>query len=160
MGQDKAALFAERLAALLSAVAAPVLEIGPGRTTLPALADPGQGPLCALAAAPAVGDALVLACDLPFVTAELLRFLADQPGTAVPVVGGRMQPLCARYAAADLARAAAVVAGGGQSMRDLLHGADVAWLDEAAWGGVAEARHFADVDTPEDLARAGLDPTR
>jgi molybdopterin-guanine dinucleotide biosynthesis protein A len=153
MGRPKAELFAAGVAAALSQVAEPVYEVGPSWTGLAALDDPGEGPLAAIAAAGLTADALVLACDLPFVTVELLRWLADQPGTAVPVVGGRVQPLCARYAGPDLARAVEVVAGGGRRMRDLLDGARVTWLDEAAWSAVAEARAFTDVDTPEDLSR-------
>jgi molybdopterin-guanine dinucleotide biosynthesis protein A len=160
LGQDKAALFAVDLAARLAAATAPTYEIGPGRTALPTVPDPGEGPLAALAAAASVladDDAVVLACDMPFVTEALLRFLASQPGTAIPVVDGRMQPLCARWSAANLARAPSVVAGGGRAMRALLDDAtDVTWLDEAAWSHVATACHFADVDTPDDLVRLGL----
>jgi len=62
-----------------------------------ARAHPAAGILAALRA----GDGapvVVLACDTPFVPAELLQLLAgvDAP-TAVPMVGGRLQPLLARY---------------------------------------------------------------
>jgi molybdopterin-guanine dinucleotide biosynthesis protein A len=161
MGMDKARLpAAARAADILVAVADPVLEVGPGRTALPAVADhpPGQGPLAALAAGfRALGpglDALVLACDLPFVTVELLQWLAAQPGTAIPVVDGRDQPLCAKWAAADLARAPALFDTGERSLRPLLAGAPR--LGPTDWGHVASARTFADVDTPADLARLGL----
>lgn len=41
---------------------------------------------------------LALGCDLPFVTADLLAWLARLAGpAAVPRVGGRLQPLLARY---------------------------------------------------------------
>ena len=55
---------------------------------------------------------LLLACDLPFVTLELLTRLVDWPGdgTVVPVDrDGIVQPVCARYSAAarDRARRAA-----------------------------------------------------
>jgi molybdopterin-guanine dinucleotide biosynthesis protein A len=48
---------------------------------------------------------VVLACDLPFVTAELVRALAEAPSAAPVVVAradGRIQPLAARYAPAAL----------------------------------------------------------
>src|SRR5688572_21819315 len=155
--QDKAVLFAADLAARLAAVTNPTFEIGPGRTSLQTVPDPGQGPLAALAAWAAASavlpdDVVVLACDMPFVTEALLRFLAEQPGTAIPVVDGRMQPLCARWSARDLARAPGVVARGGRAMHALLDDADdVLWLDESAWSHVATACHFTDVDTPDDL---------
>ena len=40
---------------------------------------------------------LVCACDMPFVTAELVAHLAARAGTAVPEAGGRLHPLLARY---------------------------------------------------------------
>jgi molybdopterin-guanine dinucleotide biosynthesis protein A len=98
--------------------------------------------------------ALVVACDLPFVGVPLLRFLAAQPGTAVPVVDGREQWLCARYSAAALARATGLVADGERRMSALAF--DAVFLDEAAWSAVATALDFADVDTPEDAARLGV----
>ena len=40
---------------------------------------------------------LVCACDMPFVTAELVAHLAPGPGRSVPEAGGRLHPLLARY---------------------------------------------------------------
>jgi len=152
MGRDKGALFAAALAERLVAALPQSYEVGPGWTTLPVVADAGIGPLGALAAAaPVVSgqDVVVVACDMPFVTAELLSVLAAAPGTAVPVADGHAQTLCARYAAADVARAPALVAAGARSMRDLLDGTEVAWLHDLPFD-------FDDVDTPDDLARLGL----
>ncbi|MDQ1436797.1 MAG: molybdenum cofactor guanylyltransferase [Acidimicrobiaceae bacterium] len=164
MGRDKAAMFAGMLGDRLIEGVGRAYEVGPGWTSLPLVQEPiglvGQGPLAAVAAAaPAVAglDVVVLACDMPLVTARLLGWLATQPGTAVPVVDGRAQPLCARYAAADVARSADVVGGGGRAMRDLLETAvGVTWLDEQQWSAVAATRDFADVDTEADLERLGV----
>ena len=146
LGRDKAALFAPRVAEVLSRVADPVLEIGPGRTSLTAIGDPGRGPLAALACAPA-RDTLVLACDLPRITIDVLAWLADHAGTVVPGVEGRAQYRCARYSEATLRLAAHI---DGARMTDLLDAADdVSYLDASAW----PADIFADVDTPDDLAR-------
>jgi molybdenum cofactor guanylyltransferase len=50
--------------------------------------------------APAV---VLLACDMPFLTAPLLRWLATEiDGPAVAELGGRLQPLLARYETSDL----------------------------------------------------------
>lgn len=146
LGRDKALLFAPHVADILSQVADPVLEIGPGRTSLPALSDPGRGPLGAIACAPA-RDTLVLACDLPHITADVLRWLADHAGTVIPLVEGRAQYLCARYSEATMRLAPAI---DGARMTDLLDAADdVTYVDASAW----PAECFADVDTPDDLAR-------
>src|SRR5487761_1664408 len=79
MGFDKSALviggvpLARRLAQVLAQVVAPLVEVGPGRSGLPALTeDPaGGGPLVAVGAGHVelscrghVGPSLVLACDL------------------------------------------------------------------------------------------------
>jgi FdhD protein len=170
MGTDKATVevggvpLAQRLAAVLAAALdGPVLEVGPGRTALPTAPEdrPGDGPLAAVAAGARAlragghdGAAVVLACDLPFADEALVRFLADQPGTAVPVVDGRVQSLCARYDGAALAAAPGLVAGGARAMQALLDVVPVRLLDEDDWSRVIEPQRFIDVDTPEDLARA------
>src|SRR5579875_3747236 len=134
MGTDKASLrfggvsAAARLGRLLEAVADPCVEVGPGRSGLPAMREepPGEGPLVAVGAASdwlaahgAGGAALVLACDLPLVNRAVLERLAGWPGeaTVIPFIGGRDQPLCARWSAADLQRARVLAAAGERSLR-------------------------------------------
>lgn len=146
LGRDKGALFGPALAALLASVCDPCLEVGPGYTSLPAVADPAEGPLRALAASGVAADSLVLACDMPRVTADLLRWLADGAGTVIPVVGGRAQPLCARYSGRTLALAGSIE---GRAVRDLLDAADDVSYVEPPF----PAELFDDVDTPDDLAR-------
>ncbi|MGH9102476.1 MAG: molybdenum cofactor guanylyltransferase [Acidimicrobiales bacterium] len=170
MGTDKASLVVNglRLAVAagraLAAVTAPTFELGPGRSELEPVADtaPGKGPLAALAQARgrlgarlADRPAVVLACDLPGVTAELLAYLAEHPGSpsVVPVVGGRPQLLCARWSSAALACAPSLVAGGRLAMRSLLGAAPAVLCHEREWGAIADAGAFADVDEPADLDR-------
>jgi molybdenum cofactor guanylyltransferase len=159
---------ADRGARVLTAVCAPALEVGPGASALPAVREepPGAGPLAAVVAGAAAlgerghtGPVLVLAVDAPFVEVELLRWLAEHPapGSVVPRVAGRAQPLCARYGPADLALAVDLVAGGSAALRDLLAGVPVTYADEEAWSVVATEQAFLDVDTPETVARAGLE---
>ena len=96
--------------------------------------------------------------DLPFVEPPLLEWLAGHaaPETVVPRVDGMAQSLCARYAPAAVDIAQTLVAQGERSMRALLAAVPVTYEDETAWASVADARSFLDVDTPEDMARAGL----
>ncbi len=58
-------------------------------------------PLCGIVAALQHGrgrDIVVVGCDMPFVTAEVLAALAAlEDHLAVPSVGGRLEPLLARY---------------------------------------------------------------
>jgi molybdenum cofactor guanylyltransferase len=109
-----------------------------------------------LAALDAAGDrpVLALACDMPFVTAELLAWLASQTPPSVPRVDGRLEPLLALYGP-----------GAATALRGAL--ADELPLREAvaALGpteiGAGELARFGDpgrlafsVNTPDDLAEA------
>jgi molybdopterin-guanine dinucleotide biosynthesis protein A len=178
MGRDKALVTVDgrslclRTAELLAGVASLVVEIGPGYTTLPRAVEscPHSGPLPAVAAGAGYltaagqhGPALVVATDLPRLTAGLLDLLASWPGTGtvVPLAGGRPQSLCARYSPAALAAAIALVEAGARSMRSLLDHLepDVTWLPEGQWipaAGRPDA--LVDVDTPEDLAALDAEP--
>jgi molybdopterin-guanine dinucleotide biosynthesis protein A len=123
MGRDKALLpfghqplLAWPVAVLRTAGATDVWVIGPERAELGELGiralpepHPGRGPLPALAhglavaEAHAVPTAVVLGCDMPFVTVDVVRTLAaaaaEYPATAVVAItsDGRWQPLLAAY---------------------------------------------------------------
>jgi molybdenum cofactor guanylyltransferase len=100
------------------------------------------------------GAVIVCACDMPFVTAELVAYLAGQPGSAVPFAGGRLHPLLARYdtaAAGALAQALAASAPLQEAVRRL----DPAVIGEAELARFGDpARLLFNVNTPADLARA------
>jgi molybdopterin synthase catalytic subunit len=175
MGRDKASVevgsttLARRTAALLGAATERAVEVGPGRSGLPAVSEvpAGGGPLAGVVAGfhalvGASGEkrpCIVVACDLPELTADLLGWLARHPGdsSVVPVVEGRAQPLCARWSVADLERAAAQLAAGERSLRSVF-GPDAVLAAEDAWASVAPSGALADVDTPGDLARHALAP--
>ncbi|MGA2208252.1 MAG: NTP transferase domain-containing protein [Acidimicrobiales bacterium] len=174
MGRDKASIvidvatgetLASRLGRVLEEVADPALEVGPGWSRLErAEADLGEGPLTGIAAGwrslrsgvPGAGtppqQVIVLATDLPNLTPAVLVWLSARPEEAsvVPVVGGRTQPLCARWCAADLDRAVEIVERGGRAVSAAL-GPATAYLGESEWGSVAAEAAFRDADRPEDL---------
>ncbi len=114
-------------------------------------------PLCGLVAAlrdarPA--PAIAIAADMPFVTAELIGWLAAQPSSAAVEAEGRPQPLLARYDAAALAALEAALAAG-ESMTAVLRSLAPRLLGEP------ELRRFGDpallclnVNTPADLEQA------
>lgn len=172
MGFDKASMLidgvpcAVRAAAALSAVTEVALEVGPGVSGLPAVAEsePGLGPLVALGegrralvARGAVGDVLLLACDLPLVTPDVLAVIAGHRSTSsvVPVSDGRAQPLCARWSAAHLSQVDEMISGGERSMRGLLALPGIILLDGAEWGSA-----LADADCPADLDRRTVSRSR
>ena len=165
MGTAKATLLvdgeplASRAARLLAEVCDPVLEVGPGYSGLATVdePEPGRGPLAALVAgSAAVGTGtpvLLLACDLPFVTLELLTRLVESPGdgTVVPVDrDGIVQPVCARYSAAARDRARELLADGERSLRRLLDVTEVTRLVDV------DGRALVDVDTRDDATRWGI----
>lgn len=172
MGRDKTRLLvdgvtlAQRTGRILQRVVVNAFEIGPGRSDLASRSDdPLAGPLGAVCVGRGLlrergygGDALVVAGDLPRLSSAVLEFLVQYraPASVVPVVDGTAQPLCARWAAADLEEAAVAFAAGERRVRWLLSRPRVTLLEEAHWRHVASADTFADVDTPEDVRRLGL----
>ena len=178
MGRDKAELviagerLADRTARALAAVCDPVLEVGPGRSTLDAVDDAPaagaarSGPLAALVTGAAAlhardygGAVVLLGVDLPFVSDPLLRLVADHPAadTVVPVAGGMRQSCCARYSPGALATAAELVEGGERALHALLAAVPVVEIGEDEWRAVAGADALVDLDTPEDLVRYGVE---
>jgi molybdopterin-guanine dinucleotide biosynthesis protein A len=136
-----------------------VVVVGPERETSRPVVwaredPPGGGPAAALAAglrhvsAPTV---VVLAADLPFLdaaTVRVLREAAEGADGAVLVDGeGRDQVLTSAWTTARL-RERATGDLHGKPLRALLRGLDPVRL------AAPDPRAVADVDTPEDLARA------
>jgi len=160
---------AVRAGDVMVAVLEPVVEVGPGRSSLPAVREQpaGAGPLAAISAGFAHlrqqfgfdGPVVVVAGDHPFVSEAALQMLARFPGGAsvVPVVAGRPQPLLARWSAEVLLKAASMVTAGERSMRALVDRDEVVLLEEADWPAGVDVRAFSDIDTPEDLVQLGLE---
>lgn len=101
------------------------------------------------------GPIVVCACDMPFVTGELIAWLAALPDeVAIATAGGRPQPLLGRYSPAALPVLRAAMESGG-SVRGAVEdaGARVIGEDElAAFGDPSGLT--ADVDSPDALAEA------
>jgi molybdopterin-guanine dinucleotide biosynthesis protein A len=170
MGRDKANLevdglpLLERTAALAKAVGLPVLIVGRSRPAdwpldaVPFVEDaqPGRGPLGGLhmALTQVKGPVLVIACDMPRLSADALRWLiaegqserAGEYGLVV-VNSGQWEPLFSVYTPKCLA----LIEERMQQGRLSLHG-----LIEAGRFGMAEAPPWIEplllnVNTPEEL---------
>jgi molybdopterin-guanine dinucleotide biosynthesis protein A len=170
MGVSKAALelggipLAERALRPLRAAGLEVAVVAKQGDSLPPLdapvwieARPVRHPLAGILEAleRAGGRAvLVCACDMPFVTAELVAHLAACRRTAVPEAGGRLHPLLARYEPAAAGALAAALERAA-SLHDAVREAGVQIVPEVELARFGDPeRLLFNVNTPADLERA------
>jgi molybdenum cofactor guanylyltransferase len=173
MGVNKATIkidgvpAATRVMRLLSRVADPVIEVGPGLTGIQSIWEEphNAGPLAAMVAGGRYlrkfghsGPVLVVACDLPLVNEAVFRMLADWPGTlsVVPIVDGVCNPLCARWSIDDLALAERVVLEGFRSVRALIERCEIAFAEKRSWPPEVKDAHMTDADTPDQMDGLGI----
>ncbi len=169
MGTDKAQLlienetFVERIAATLEEVTDSVTLVGSRQShpRVPSVPDqfPGWGALGGLHGALAACTsewAIVVACDLPFVTAELFEYLAslrtDHDAVAPLQSDGRPQPLAALYRIEPcLARANQLIETGHRRPLQLLELVNTRWVPFTELTNLAQAeRFFVNINTPDD----------
>jgi molybdopterin-guanine dinucleotide biosynthesis protein A len=123
---------------------------------------PGCGPLAGIHAAMLASRApwvFVVACDMPGLDPDVIRWLLSRPRTAEAVVPrweDDVEPLHALYAVQTLPVVERCLAGGRWAMREFLPAIRVDYVDERelrALGGAA--RSLLNVNTPEELAALG-----
>ena len=173
MGTDKSQLlldgqsFVERIASTLTAVTENVVVVGkrPGASsTLPHVPDvyPQWGALGGVHTALASCAAhwcLIVACDFPFVTAELFARLAslaqDFEAVAPLQNDGIPQPLCGLYQTGPcLERAERLINSGERKPIALLQSVKTRWVPFAELQDLPGAERFFDnINTPEDYDR-------
>ena len=173
MGTDKSQLlieretFTERIANTLRQVTDSVTIVGqtPGNSSLLSVPDvyTQWGALGGLHAALAASDrdwAIVVACDLPFVTSELFDYLGSvrlDHDAVVPVQeDGRPQPLAALYRVDPCRqRATDLIEAGRRRPLDLLETVNTHWVAFDEIRNLARAeRFFVNINTPEDYDEA------
>jgi molybdopterin-guanine dinucleotide biosynthesis protein A len=172
MGTDKALLdlggrtFVEHIHAALSLITTHTSIVGAPHNCatwpqLPAVPDVhikwgALGGLHAALTAARAPWAIIVACDLPFVTGELFVRLAsflENFDAVVPVQpDGRVQPLCALYRAEVCAeRARELIASGERRPRALL---PLVKTRQVSFGELSDLeganRFFANINTPDD----------
>lgn len=114
---------------------------------------PLRGVLAALKAA-AGRPVVVVACDMPFVTAPLLAWIATLPGNAMPLLDGALQPLLARYEP-DAAATLIAAVRAGRSARAAAKALDPIAIDVAELGRFGDPRRLLlNVNDDRDLALA------
>ncbi len=171
MGRDKAQLSLGRITLLdrtvreLRTISEEVLVVGRATcmTDVRSLTDemPGSGPAGGLITglrAARLPLCLTVACDHPFLDAEVLLSLAHLiPGfdAVVPRKGADPQPLHAVYRRDTLPAAEDYFSRGGRSLRGLLDGLHVRWVSEAEMTRIdPSGRSLINVNTPEEWERA------
>jgi molybdopterin-guanine dinucleotide biosynthesis protein A len=172
MGTDKSQLliegqtFTARIAQTLLNVTDSVCVVGrEADSSLPSVGDvyPEWGALGGLHAALSACSrewAVVVACDLPFVTAEFFSFLAEKRldhEAVVPVQeDGRPQPLAALYRVEPCRqRATDLIEAGRRRPLDLLEAVKTRWVSFAEIRNLAQAeRFFVNINTPSDYYEA------
>ena len=169
MGTDKSQLliegqtFAEHIASTLREITDSVIVVGRllDNSSLPSVPDvyPQWGALGGLHAALTASSrewAIVVACDLPFVTIELFQYLADQRldhDAVVPIQQDqRPQPLAAVYRVeACRPRATELIEAGHRRPLDLLDAVNTRWVTFDEIRNLEQAeRFFVNINTPED----------
>jgi molybdopterin-guanine dinucleotide biosynthesis protein A len=97
---------------------------------------------------------VAVAADMPFVEDKLLAWLASNLQTSVPEVGGRLQPLLARYEAADADPLADALARG-ESTSDAVRALCPRIIGDEDLGRFGDPDRLSfNVNSPEDLAEA------
>ena len=114
--------------------------------------DSPQHPLCGIVAAlMSGGSATAVACDMPFVTPALLARLCGSRKTTFAQLGGRPQPLLARYSGSDLPSLETALHAG-RTMRETLSLLDARALPEHELARYGDpARLCFNVNGEEDL---------
>lgn len=171
MGTEKSQLrlngqtLTQRIAAALLKIASTVTIVGRSDPQLKSVEDvyPQWGALGGVHTALSACStewAFVVACDMPFVSAELFSRLASFRGdfeAVAPVQSdGRPQPLCALYRVAPcLPAAEKLIQSGERRPLTLLQSMRTRWIDFAELEDLEGARRFfVNMNTPEDYLRA------
>lgn len=101
--------------------------------------------------------AFVVACDMPFLRVEPIRYLVhciDGQEAVVPWWDGDIEPLHAIYATALRSRMGQVLSGSSHAIREFLPTIDVEYIPETVMCRIQGAEEsFRNVNTPEDAAR-------
>lgn len=123
---------------------------------------PGCGPLAGIHAALSHSPCelnLMLAVDMPFVSARLVNFLfaeaySGAPLVTVPRLNEQFQPLCAVYRREFAAKAEAALQAGNYKIDAAFSGAPIRVIEEGELVTAGfSARDFFNMNTPQDIPR-------
>jgi molybdopterin-guanine dinucleotide biosynthesis protein A len=169
----------ERTGELLSGVCGGVLVVAPrgkyGNAAWPVITDgwPGQGPLGGILTAlqysgkteqvsnsPAASWALILSCDMPFLTRDFLAFLSERASLSdaqvvVPESANGLEPLCACWRTSAQGELQCAFEDGVRKVTEAMKRLPMEVLDEPVWKRFDNrTRLFWNMNTPEDYEQA------
>jgi molybdopterin-guanine dinucleotide biosynthesis protein A len=104
--------------------------------------------------------ALILSCDMPFLTADFLRFLTDralasEAAIIVPEAANRLEPLCACWCSAATVGIQTAFDAGCRKVTEAMKHVSMEVLDEAEWKRFdTDGRLFSNMNTPADYEAA------
>ena len=164
----------QRSGELLASVCDEVQIVAPARkyaqAAWPVLPDrwPGEGPLGGILTAlsamqnfeSSVGWALIVSCDMPFLTREFLAFLGERAAASKAQVvasqsGHGLEPLCACWRADAGEGVRSAFDSGVRKVTEAMKRLSMEVLDEPAWKRFdTEGRLFWNMNTPADFDEA------
>ncbi|APV43776.1 molybdopterin-guanine dinucleotide biosynthesis protein A [Dehalogenimonas formicexedens] len=121
----------------------------------------GKGPLMGIYAGLSASTSdlnLVVACDMPFLNPELIKYMvsvSDGYDAVIPRIGAMLEPLHAVYRRAAKDAAAELIGQGMYSLRQLLAKVRVKYIEEQEIDSLDPGRlSFFNINFPEDLTKA------
>jgi molybdopterin-guanine dinucleotide biosynthesis protein A len=109
-------------------------------------------------AVPEVSEIFVTACDMPFLNAELIKYIvgrwSDKLDAVIPVFDKRPQPLLGIYSKRIVRKLEEAIKYGKRSLREFLQEIDVLYIEEEIVRSMdREGRFFININTMEDFRR-------
>jgi molybdopterin-guanine dinucleotide biosynthesis protein A len=104
---------------------------------------------------PEISEIFVTACDMPFISGELIRSIVDQWDTrwdaVIPVFEKKPQPLLGIYSKPIAQNMEDSIKSGKRSLRKFLQGMHVLYISEKDIRRIdREGKSFININTPED----------
>jgi molybdopterin-guanine dinucleotide biosynthesis protein A len=117
-----------------------------------------RGPMTGILSAlnlPEISEIFVTACDMPFISGELIRSIVDQRDTrwdaVIPVFEKKPQPLLGIYSKPIAQNMEDSIKSGKRSLREFLQGIHVLYISEKDIRRIdREGKSFININTPED----------
>jgi molybdopterin-guanine dinucleotide biosynthesis protein A len=104
---------------------------------------------------PEISEIFVTACDMPFISGELIRYIVDQWDkrwdAVIPVFDKKPQPLLGIYSKPIAQNMENSIKNGTRSLRKFLKGIHVLYINEKDVRRIdREGKSFVNINTPED----------